>query len=139
MDDVRRPRLAATSVTVGSPAPRESAQFWARLLGYRVAADEPPGPGDPPEGGWALVAPDGDEVGLSIALEHEREYRPPVWPAQPGAQVATQHIDVHVADGDLAGAVAWAVACGARLAEHQPQEEVRVLYSPDGHPFCLYL
>ena len=24
------------------------------------------------------------------------------------------------------------------LAEFQPQDDVRVFYDPDGHPFCLY-
>ncbi|MBO3095280.1 VOC family protein [Cellulomonas dongxiuzhuiae] len=139
MGEIARPRLAATSVTVGSPTPREAARFWARLLGYRVAADDPPGPDEPAEGGWAQVAPEGDGPGLRINLEHERAYRPPVWPAAPGEQVATQHIDVHVPDGDLDAAVAWALDCGARLAEHQPQADVRVLFTPDGHPFCLFL
>ena len=31
------------------------------------------------------------------------------------------------------------VACGATLADVQPQEDVRVHLDPDGHPFCLYL
>ena len=43
----------------------------------------------------------------------------------------------------LTGPVAYAisviaiVALGATLAEHQPQEHVRVLLDPVGHPFCL--
>jgi hypothetical protein len=28
---------------------------------------------------------------------------------------------------------------GAELACHQPQDDVRVLLDPVGHPFCLYL
>ena len=32
-----------------------------------------------------------------------------------------------------------AVACGAVLAEYQPQELVRVLLDPAGHPFCLWV
>jgi hypothetical protein len=47
------------------------------------------------------------------------------------------HIDIAV--DDLAAAVAAAIERGARLAEFQPQEDVRVLYDPAGHPFCLYL
>jgi hypothetical protein len=34
--------------------------------------------------------------------------------------------------------VADAVALGAELAAYQPQEDVRVVLDPDGHPFCLY-
>jgi len=35
------------------------------------------------------------------------------------------------------GAVTEAVALGATLAGHQPQDHVRVLLDPAGHPFCL--
>ena len=45
------------------------------------------------------------------------------------------HLDFQV--GDLEDAVAEAVALGAALAETQPQESVRVLFDPAGHPFCL--
>jgi hypothetical protein len=47
------------------------------------------------------------------------------------------HLDVGVAD--VAAAVEDAVALGARLADHQPQDDVRVMLDPVGHPFCLYL
>ena len=45
------------------------------------------------------------------------------------------HFDFQV--DDLDAAVADAVALGAKLATHQPQEHVRVLLDPAGHPFCL--
>jgi hypothetical protein len=45
------------------------------------------------------------------------------------------HFDFQV--GDLDSAVADAVALGATLATTQPQEHVRVLFDPAGHPFCL--
>jgi hypothetical protein len=45
------------------------------------------------------------------------------------------HFDFQV--GDLESAVADAEALGARLADDQPQENVRVLLDPAGHPFCL--
>jgi hypothetical protein len=35
--------------------------------------------------------------------------------------------------------VAHAVELGARQADFQPQDDVRVMLDPDGHPFCLYL
>jgi Glyoxalase-like domain len=38
---------------------------------------------------------------------------------------------------DLDAAVADAVALGARVAAFQPQDNVRVLLDPAGHPFCL--
>jgi hypothetical protein len=45
------------------------------------------------------------------------------------------HFDFQV--GDLDSAVADAVALVAKLADDQPQENVRVLLDPAGHPFCL--
>ena len=47
------------------------------------------------------------------------------------------HLDVEV--DDLAAAITDAVTLGATIADHQPQENVRVLFDPVGHPFCLYL
>jgi catechol 2,3-dioxygenase-like lactoylglutathione lyase family enzyme len=41
--------------------------------------------------------------------------------------------------GDLPGAVAHALEVGARLADHQPQDDVRVCLDPAGHPFCLWV
>ena len=45
------------------------------------------------------------------------------------------HFDFQV--GDLESAVGEALALGATLATAQPQENVRVLFDPAGHPFCL--
>ncbi len=36
-------------------------------------------------------------------------------------------------------AVADAAGLGATLADFQPQDDVRVMLDPEGHPFCLYL
>ena len=40
--------------------------------------------------------------------------------------------------GELETAAAHAVELGATVADHRPRENVRVLYDPAGHPFCLY-
>jgi hypothetical protein len=40
---------------------------------------------------------------------------------------------------DLQEAVDAAVGLGATVAQFQPQEHVRVLLDPVGHPFCLYV
>ena len=47
------------------------------------------------------------------------------------------HLDLEVPD--LPAAVAGAVRAGAREADFQPQEDVRVMLDPAGHPFCLYI
>jgi hypothetical protein len=46
------------------------------------------------------------------------------------------HLDIGVED--LESGVAWAVECGAVVANHQPQRDVRVMLDPEGHPFCLF-
>jgi hypothetical protein len=59
-----------------------------------------------------------------------------VWPPKPGEQQMMLHLDIAVED--LESGVAWALAAGATLAEFQPQEDVRVVLDPAGHPFCLF-
>lgn len=117
--------MRLTAVTVGTSQPRELAAFYARLLGTSVGTVKD---------GWAQVRAPG---GLTLNFEHEQRFRRPVWPSVDGEQTATQHLDVEV--DDLASAVEHALACGAVLARVQPQEDVRVLIDPDGHPFCLSL
>jgi hypothetical protein len=46
------------------------------------------------------------------------------------------HLDFEVVD--LEAAVAHALELGAEEAHVRPQENVRVLLDPAGHPFCLY-
>jgi hypothetical protein len=46
------------------------------------------------------------------------------------------HVDVEV--DDLEAAVADAIELGATAADFQPQDNVRVMLDPAGHPFCLY-
>ncbi|MEU9333798.1 VOC family protein [Streptomyces sp. NPDC048290] len=106
----------------------ELAAFYRALLGYGVRAEEPD---------WVLTGPPEGTPGLSLAFQTEPEYIPPVWPSRaPGAQQMMLHLDIQV--DDLPGETARAVGLGARLADHQPQDDVRVLFDPAGHPFCLW-
>jgi catechol 2,3-dioxygenase-like lactoylglutathione lyase family enzyme len=134
---VVRSSIRVTSVTIGTSQPRALARFYSELLGLPVTADEPAPPGAPEQAGWAQIRPQHGVPGPTLNFEYERCFRRPVWPAVEGEQTASQHLDIRV--DDLAAAVAWAEACGARLAEVQPQERVRVMLDPDGHPFCLFL
>lgn len=110
------------------------AEFYERLLGWTVVEREGPRRGYPPEDGWArLRSPDGRQ---KIEIQWEEHYRPPTWPAVPGEQQMMAHLDVAV--DDLAAGVEWALDAGARLADHQPQHDVRVMLDPEGHPFCLF-
>jgi|SRR5579875_1386532 len=131
-----RPKLRAVSVVLHTSQPRELAAFYQRLLGMDLAAEEGPKPGGPPNDGWAILRPPAGESGMSLAFEFEAGYVPPVWPSVPGEQQIMEHVDVAV--DDLEEAVRWALEMGARLAEYQPQEDVRVMLDPSGHPFCLF-
>jgi hypothetical protein len=70
-------------------------------------------------------------------FQQATDYQAPIWPPADGDQRPMMHFDFQV--GDLDSAVAEALALGASLAEHQPQKNVRVLFDPAGHPFCLCL
>jgi catechol 2,3-dioxygenase-like lactoylglutathione lyase family enzyme len=109
-----------------APDAVELARFYARLLGWEVAKEEPD---------WAAVAPP-DGV-TYLGFQTSPEYVRPVWPPAEGRQQMMMHLDVEV--DDLGAAVAHALDAGATLADHQPQEDVRVMIDPAGHPFCLYL
>jgi catechol 2,3-dioxygenase-like lactoylglutathione lyase family enzyme len=126
------PSVRATSVTVMTPDPFGLADFYARLLGVEVVTREPAPPGAPEVAGFAQVR----LPHLTLNLEYEEQWTRPVWPARAGEQTATQHLDLLV--DDLEAATRWATQCGAVLADVQPQDDVRVLFDPVGHPFCLF-
>jgi catechol 2,3-dioxygenase-like lactoylglutathione lyase family enzyme len=132
----RSPRLRATSITIGTSRPHDLAHFYARLLDLPVTADDPAIPGDPVRGGWAQVRPP-DGSGLTLNFEYERHFIRPTWPSTPDGQNPTQHLDIEV--DDLEAGVSRAVSLGATLAQFQPQDDVRVLFELDGHPFCLFV
>ncbi|HEY2079235.1 MAG TPA: VOC family protein [Streptosporangiaceae bacterium] len=132
----RRPPMAVTSVTIGAPDPRDLAAFYARLLGWPVTASEPARPGMPPGDGWAQIRPPADQSGPTLNFEYEAKFIRPVWPAADAGQNATQHLDIAV--GDLDETVRWALEAGAIQADFQPQQDVRVMLDPAGHPFCLF-
>jgi hypothetical protein len=59
-----------------------------------------------------------------------------VWPAAEREQQMMSHLDIAV--DDLGEGVRWAVENGATEASFQPQDGVRVMLDPAGHPFCLF-
>ena len=111
---------------IDAPDARALADFYARLLGWSVARDEP---------GSVIVAPP-DGVAY-LGFQTSPGYVRPVWPPIDGQQQMMVHLDVEV--DDLESALADALGMGAVLACQQPQDDVRVLLDPAGHPFCLYV
>jgi catechol 2,3-dioxygenase-like lactoylglutathione lyase family enzyme len=117
--------MRISAPVLGASDPRALAAFYERLLGWTRGADEPE---------WVTLRPPSGGAGLSF--QREPYFVAPVWPSAPGAQQMTAHLDIAV--GDLDTGVAWALEAGARLADVQPQEGVRVMLDPAGHPFCLF-
>jgi catechol 2,3-dioxygenase-like lactoylglutathione lyase family enzyme len=104
--------------------PGALAGFYSELLGWPIGHQDPdtaiiPVPGSP----------------TFLVFQRADDYVAPVWPPLDGRQRTMMHFDFQV--GDLDAAVEDAVALGARLADHQPQEHVRVMLDPAGHPFCV--
>lgn len=125
-DGVDRPRLDLTGVVLDCPDPDALARFYENLLGWTRQADESE---------WiTLVDPRG---GAGLSFQLEEQHVPPVWPAGPGDPRMQMHLDVRV--DDVEAAQAYAVSLGAVLAEFQPQDDVRVLLDPAGHPFCVFV
>jgi predicted enzyme related to lactoylglutathione lyase len=111
-------------VAIEAPDPGALARFYSELLGWPIGPEEP---------GTAILAT--PENSSYLVFQQATGYRPPVWPPVDGQQRPMMHFDFQV--GDLDSAVAEAVALGASVAAVQPQQNVRVLLDPAGHPFCL--
>jgi catechol 2,3-dioxygenase-like lactoylglutathione lyase family enzyme len=111
---------------IEAPDPSALARFYSDLLGWPIGHEEP---------GTAILAPPGGSSFL--VFQQTNDYRPPVWPPVDGEQRPMMHFDFQV--GDLESAVADALALGASLSATQPRDNVRVLFDPAGHPFCLCL
>ncbi len=109
---------------IEAPDPGALARFYSELLGWPIGHEEP---------GTAILAVPGGPGYL--VFQQAAGYQAPVWPPVEGRQRPMMHLDFQV--GDLDSAVEEALALGASLAEVQPQEHVRVLVDPAGHPFCL--
>ncbi|MFI1002772.1 VOC family protein [Streptomyces galbus] len=120
-----RPRCTLAATTLDAPDAHALARFYRDLLGWSVREEEP---------GWVEIAPPGGGAGLSF--QTEPLFARPRWPTERSAQQMMMHLDIEVTD--LPSAVDRAVALGARPADSQPQDDVRVLHDPAGHPFCLF-
>ncbi|MEV7805700.1 VOC family protein [Microbispora sp. NPDC088329] len=111
------------SVVLDCPEPKVLADFYAGLLGWKVAHEEED---------WITLA--GDDQ-TRLAFQRVAEFVPPVWPSAEHPQQF--HLDLVV--DDMAEAEKQALALGAVKHEHQPGEGIgwAVFLDPVGHPFCL--
>lgn len=121
-----RPHFHVVATTLDAPDARVLASFYEKLLGWERVTDKPHYVG--------LRSPAG---GARLCFQTEPNYVAPVWPSAPGSPLMMSHLEIGV--DDLDAAQAWAIDAGATLADYQPQEHVRVMLDPAGHPFCLFL
>ena len=120
--------MRVSAAVLGAADANALASFYERLLGWTVVEAEP---------GWVrLRDPSGNAGSAGLSFAHEADYVPPVWPTAAGAQQMMVHLDIAVEDLD--SGVEWAQRLGAVLADYQPQDHVRVMLDPAGHPFCLF-
>lgn len=120
-----RPRLGIAGTVLSARDAAALADFYSRLLDWPIQHEQP---------GWVVVRPEGATHGLSF--HDDDAYVRPTWPSRTDRQQMMVHLDVGT--DDLTAAVAWAIECGATPADTQPQDDVRVMLDPDGHPFCLF-
>lgn len=112
-------------MVLSAPKAQPLAHFYRDLLGWPLHTDTPD---------WCTMQIPG--ASANLAFHSEEHYASPTWPAGPGDQHMMLHLDIGARD--VAGAVVVAEELGAHLARFQPQEDVRVMLDPAGHPFCLY-
>jgi predicted enzyme related to lactoylglutathione lyase len=121
-------KIKMYAFTVDCKNPHELAKFYAELLKWEIPFyDEE----------YACVAAPGTNQGAypGITFQRNPAYKPPVWPEKPEAQQQMAHMDFAV--NDLEKAVAYAIHCGATIADEQFSDDWRVMFDPAGHPFCL--
>lgn len=121
-----KPSFRFETVNIDCPDAQAMAEFYGRLLGWEVTFRD--------DDFILMRDPNG---GAGISFQERADYRPPVWPEQPGSQDKMLHLDMRVEDLDAA--VAYALAAGGRLAAYQGREDLRVILDPAGHPLCLFL
>ncbi|MFF7946085.1 VOC family protein [Streptomyces griseorubiginosus] len=119
-------RFTLAATTLDAPDAHELARFYRDLLGWPGRKEEP---------GWVEIAPHDGGAGLSF--QSEPRFTRPQWPTASAGQQMMMHLDIEV--DDLSSAVHRALALGATAADFQPQDDVRVLFDPVGHPFCLFV
>ena len=120
---VTAPRISATSVTVGAPEPVALAALLRAPARCR--------------GGGR-----GAGLGAGAHRAADAELRAGGAVAAPGVACRAGAAGRHPAPRPVGrrprAAAAWARECGATPADQQPQDDVRVMLDPDGHPFCLF-
>jgi catechol 2,3-dioxygenase-like lactoylglutathione lyase family enzyme len=117
--------LRLQTINIDCSDAQAMADFYGPMFGWDITYHD---------GSFILMRDPAGATGLSFQARDD--YHPPTWPEEPGKQEKMLHLEVRV--NDLDAAVAFALACGARLAEYQGRSDLRVMLDPAGHPFCLF-
>jgi predicted enzyme related to lactoylglutathione lyase len=125
------PTMVWTTLTVDCSDAEELGAFYSHLFGWDIV--------DRDDAGWLQLRNPQGGVGLNVQAEDD--YKPPVWPEQPGSQAKMMHFEVLVDDVDAA--VRLVIQCGGAEASYQPTDRdhtrLRIMLDPAGHPFCLFV
>jgi predicted enzyme related to lactoylglutathione lyase len=118
-----RPDIRLESVVLDTDNPRQLAEFYGALLGWRITDDS--------DETWVNLQGNGGPV---LAFQLAVNHKPPTWPAN---EIPQQfHIDLEVPD--LEEAAAYAESLGAKRVQGAGSEgDFIVLTDPSGHPFCV--
>lgn len=121
-------KIKMYAFTLDCKDPHVLAKFYAALLNWEIPYEDE---------NFACIGAPGAAQGAypGIMFQRNPAYQPPVWPEEPEAQQQMAHLDLAV--NDLEEAVAYAVQCGASVAEKQFSDDWKVMLDPAGHPFCL--
>lgn len=121
-------KIKMYAITIDCKDPYELAEFYAKLLQWEIVYHSEE---------YACLGARGTHQGSYPCITFQRNpaYKPPVWPEDPASQQQMAHLDFAV--NQLEEAVAYALRCGATLADAQFSDDWSVMLDPSGHPFCL--
>jgi len=118
-------KLTKMGVVLDSDNPDELSDFYQKLLGWEKRKYTTS----------SIVFNDYDGMPFQLLFHYDKNYVPPVWPAEPEKQQQMAHLDFFVEN--LEEGVSHALSCGAVLAPIQFTDSWRVMIDPAGHPFCI--
>jgi catechol 2,3-dioxygenase-like lactoylglutathione lyase family enzyme len=126
---LNRPKLQIKQITLDCLNPKKLADFYAKLLSWEIEyADD----------GFVRIVSGESHTGMGF--QRNDDYIPPVWPEEAGKQQQMEHVDFFVNNkAEIAKAIEYAIASGAKKAGTQYSEDWTVMVDPEGHLFCIDL
>ncbi|MCP1109537.1 VOC family protein [Ohessyouella blattaphilus] len=104
--------------------------FYAKLLGWKMNVQMHDGEK------WITVIKD-DFSETPLVFQENPDYRKPVWPPTKTEQQQMVHLDFYVKADEFEAKIAYAIECGATMAENQLSSDWKVMLDVSGHPFCI--